>query len=364
MSFNSVINEAVEVIAKAESKRKDFVEKIAPLKNEELAQYGSPELLEDRLVKKLEKAELNSTVGGVDSGFVGKSLYTIDLILVRTVAAVFSYRENKLEKADYYPRIFSFPQPHLSSSSLDNDEFEVSKSMHRLLGEIDTARETIEKFKPKYIFLDGSIIPQYMDKPRKDSKIAEFYHKLIASFESLYSSAEKNSCEVVGCIEDSRGSRFRTILQEQVLSKKKIDASALDNCYDSVLLDYLLNVGERSFAFKYSPSIKEHPILSDFREEWASKVHAFYLKPAVFDRPLRIEFLAGNGEVSKKADKIAGIAYALSSMHREYAYPTVLIEADLRARLSPDEINIMYEKIIDKLGRRFKMRLRRDSRPF
>lgn len=365
MSFNSVISDAVETIAKAESGRRDFAKKLSPLKTKSLSGYASPELLEENLVKKLESQEVNGVIAGVDSGFVGKGLFSLDIILIKTVSAVFSYKQGKLERANYYPRVFSFPKPYLSNSALDNDEFEVSKSMRRLIEEIDTARETIEKFKPEYMFLDGSIIPQYMDKPRSDSAVADFYKKLIASFEALYSSAEKNKSTIVSCIEDSRGSRFRTILQEQVLSKEQeFDGSALDNCYDSVLLDYMLEQGERSIAFKYSPTAKEHPILSDFSEKWASMVHAAYLKPAKYDRPLRIEFLAEAKDVEKKADKIASITYSLSSMHREYAYPTVLIEADLRARLRPDEINIMYEKILDKLGRQFNVRMRRDSRPF
>jgi len=365
MTFNSVIEEAVSAIAKAEAGRRGFAQKIMHLKEKPLSKYSSPELLEDTLVKKVEKQKITGIVAGVDSGFVGKSLYSLDLILVRTVAAVFSYKENILQKADYYPKIFSFPEPHLSNNALEKDEFQTSKSLHRLIGEVGTAREAIEKFSPKCMFLDGSIIPQHADKPRKDSKIADFYGKMIKCFEELYETAVAKKCEIIACIEDSRGSRFRTILQEQVLAKESVNGSeVLDNCYDSVLLDYLLEQGERSMAFKYSPTIKEHPILNDFSEEWAQKVHVLYVKPAKYDRPLRIEFLAGNGEVSGKADKIASIAYALSSFHREYAYPSVLIEADLRARLSPDEINIMYEKIIDRLGRRFKMRLRRDSRPF
>ena len=101
----------------------------------------------------------------------------------------------------------------------------------------------------------------------------------------------------------------------------------------------------------------------DYEKKWAEKVHAFYLKPAEFDRPLRVEFLS-NGNIAKQASRIASIVYTQSSMHREYAYPTVLIEADMRARLKPDEISIVYNKILDKLSKGFKIKLRRDNRPF
>jgi len=38
--------------------------------------------------------------------------------------------------------------------------------------------------------------------------------------------------------------------------------------------------------------------------------------------------------------------------------------ADFNARLKPGEIEIVYDKILNKLGKGFKLRLRRDNRPF
>ena len=62
-------------------------------------------------------------------------------------------------------------------------------------------------------------------------------------------------------------------------------------------------------------------------------------------------------------DKISSVIYQLSSLHREYAFPSPLIEADLRACLNPDEIEFVFNKIEDKLGNSFRL-MRRDSRPF
>jgi hypothetical protein len=103
----------------------------------------------------------------------------------------------------------------------------------------------------------------------------------------------------------------------------------------------------------------------DFEEKWSKSVHAFYLKPVAFDRPLRVEFLHTPGQnISGHASEIASIVFSQSCMHREYAYPAILIEADLHARLHPDEIELVYDKILNKLGKGFKLRLRRDYRPF
>ena len=78
-----------------------------------------------------------------------------------------------------------------------------------------------------------------------------------------------------------------------------------------------------------------------------------------------VEFLHQNGEsISKHASKVASMVFAQSCMHREYAYPSILIEADLHAKIHSQEIEIVYDKILNKLGKGFKLRLRRDYRPF
>ncbi len=365
MQISSVISEAVSSISETDRKRKLLSQKLAPLKELNLLESNSHELLEERLIQTVEKAAMNCKIAGVDSGFVGKDLLALDLVLIRAVGAVFSYRQGILEKADYFPNFYSFPEPRLSNVSLEVDEFQCSKNIQRLIKEVETAKNMIEKHKPDYCFLDGSIIPQYADKPRKDSQIKSAYHKMLEEFQALYQVAEKNNCELIACVEDSRGNRFRQILQEQLLANQPSLSDQLNNCYDAIILDYLLKPGERSLAFSYTTKINEHPILMDFDEKWSNSIRAFYIKPVAFDRPLRVEFLHANGEsISEHASKVASIVFAQSCMHREYAYPTILIEADMHARLTPQEIEIVYDKILNKLGKAFKLRLRRDYRPF
>ena len=365
MHLHQVISEAVSNIAAMDKKRRILAQQLLPLCSQDMLKLNNNELPEKKFISPVEKAELDCSIAGVDSGFIGKDLLALDLILIRTVGAVFDYKKGKVAKAQYFPNAYAFPEPHLSSAGLEFDEFQCNKSIQRLMQEVDTAKELIQRFNPKYCFLDGSIVPQYADKPRKDSKIKSAYHEMLRQFQSLYETAEKNNCELIACVEDSRGSRFRQIMQEQLLSEKQGLAGQLDSCYDAILLDYLLKKGERSSAFSYTADVKEHPILMDFDEKWAKAVRAFYIKPAEFDRPLRVEFLHPNGEsISTHADAIASLVFAQSCMHREYAFPAILIEADLHARLTPQEIEVVFDKILNKLGRGFKLRMRRDNRPF
>lgn len=365
MQIHEVINKAVANIAEADSNRRALSEKLLPLNDLNLLESGCPDLLEEKLIFPMEKAVLDCSIAGVDSGFVDKDLFAFDLVLIRAVGALFNYKQGRLGKAEYFPQFYSFPEPSLSETGLEADEFQCSKSIQRLLKEVDTAIQMIERFSPDYCFLDGSIVPQYADKPRKGSKIKNSYHEMLGKFQLLYKVAEEKGCELIACVEDSRGSRFRQILQENLLANQRNLAQKLEGCYDAIILDYLLKEGERSFAFSYTASTKEHPILMDFDEKWSKSVRAFYLKPVAFDRPLRVEFLHANGKnISGHASKIASIVFAQSCMHREYAYPAILIEADLHAKLKHGEIEIVYDKILNKLGKGFKLRLRRDYRPF
>ena len=365
MNINNAINEAVSRIKSIESGRKIHAEKLNELRKLDLFSFNSPDLLEKDFIKKISPTQLNYRIAGVDSGFLGKRLHAIDIVLVKAVAAIFDYEKSSLQACSYFPKSFSFPTPFISSNALENDEFECNKSLLRLKQEISTAIQTIENFKPDYLFLDGSIVPQYADKPRKDSKIASNYYDMISLFQELYSTAEQNNCCLIGAVEDSRGSRIRAILQEQILSKQKILLpEQLENYFDSSLLSYLLKKNERSIAFSYSNNVEKHPVLMEFDKKFSKAIHALYLRPSELDRPLRIEFLCSEN-ISAEADKVASIALSLSSFHREYAFPIVLIEADLRARLNLQEVSLMFDKIVDKLGRETAfLAMRRDSRPF
>jgi hypothetical protein len=364
MNLSNVINEAVSYIHSSETVKKDAASALLNLRDENLSTIGSKELHEEKLLYNVKKAPLDFSVGGVDSGFVDKKLPSLDLVLVRSVGVLFVYEKNLIKDAKYLPGYYQFPLPHLTNHSLELDEFNCSKSLIRLKEEVNSAKQLIKSYKPKYLFLDGSIIPQYQDKPRQDSSINDLYHSIIREFQELYEEAEKNNVVLIGCVEDSRGSRFRSILQEEVLPNKKVIApEKLDFMFDSGLLDHLLAVGERTFSFSYTKNISQHPILNDFDKKWSESIYSFYLKPAHYDRPLRVEFIK-SGKLSEQVDEISSVVYALSCLHREYAYPSILIEADLRARLKPEEIDIVYNKILDKIGKNIRMKLRRDSRPF
>lgn len=363
MSFDSLISDAVSFIESSESSRASSASYI--LSNISKLNFSFPFMFESFISKKIEPSFLNFSVAGVDSGFVLKKLASLDFLIVRSVGVLFSFEDNKLHSSKYVPSFYSFPEPRIIKSSLEFDESMVSQSLLRLKEEVSTSIELIKSFSPKYLFIDGSILPQYADKPRKDSSVHSLYLEIISLFEELYSVAFSHSCTLISCVEDSRGTRAKDILQSLFSSNNLSSLPNLESTFDISLLDYLLNKDERSFVFPYSENSVKHPILTDFSPRFSNNFFGFYIKPSLFDRPLRVEFLNFDRELlSQQTDEIASVVLSLSSLHREYAYPSVLIEADFHAKLRSSEIDLVFNKIWDKLGRNTKLRLRREIRPF
>lgn len=362
--FNSFLNDALKVINERNSSNEAVCDALLPLKS-----IQSPNSFEPVVVP-VTKSSISCKVAGVDSGFATKKLSFIELVLVKTCGAIFDYKDGKLIKSNYYPPPFSFPKPIILKAGLESDEQLQSVSLIRLKEEVNCSIEIIEKFRPDFLFIDGSIIPQYQDKPKAGSELNEDYNSIIHLFQKLYKTAQENNCVLIACVEDSRGTRFRQILSEEILPKSPIGSKTpttlISSSFDTSLLDYYLLPRERTFVFPYTKNPTSHAILKDYEKDWQESVFVFYIKSTDFDNPLRVEFLCKNHldkkELKKLSDNIASIVFTLSSLHKEYSFPSILIEADLRAGLSEREINLVYERLLDKMNP--KMSLRRNNRPF
>ena len=134
---------------------------------------------------------------------------------------------------------------------------------------------------------------------------------------------------------------------------------------DTDLLYRILKTKERTGCYQLLPSNTKKSI-SRIAPYWRQSIFAFYLKSVDYDQPTRIEFL--NPEhlnPAEAADKISSVLYPLSSYHRAYGIPSVLIEADARAKLKDWDLDFIYAQLIEKVGHSPSlMRLRRERRPF
>lgn len=314
----------------------------------------SPEGIIRQIVK---PSSLNETVVGVDSGFVSQEMPFMDVMLVRATAAIFSYENNQLKKSNYEPTGYQFPHPQVSASNLERDEWNKAVSIQRLMHEWNLAKTCIEREKPSFCLMDGSLTPQAMDKPANHSSLMPAYQALLYLVQSTYQAARNQNCQLIGCVEDSRSKRLNEFWQENnIISKNDFS--------DTLLLSHALSQHERTNVLSYTKNIQEHPVLMDFKADNAKELFVFYIRPSIYDWPLRVEFLSSKEKIIETTSKVASFVLRQSMFHKEYAYPAVLIEADLKSRLTSSEIELVMDQLYQKMGSTSQLTKRRDHRPF
>jgi len=366
--FEDTLAGIAERIREQEGRRQRVAIALSGLKNRNLESLGN-EIIEPNFVTAIDRDPLtNLTIAGVDGGMLEQQLHGLDLILVRAVAAIFHYRDGGLKWAKYFPTEMQFPRLIDVAEPLDAREFEFLAGMERQLTELEIATEALKTNELKLLLLDGSVVPQYVDRFPHNKSLLERYHKLINAYTKLYEACAGSGVMLAGAVKDSRGGRFIDILRDKILPSfgdldlGQDDLEVLKRSRDTVLLDHMLDVGKRTFVFRYAENPSNY-VLSDLGD-WASKVHVFYIKTVPFDRPLRVEFVDCDGETAETADHVASLVYALSSHHDAFGLPSVLIEADACARLAEEDLCIVRDSIADRLGPSALLDLRRDRKPF
>ncbi|MBI5047143.1 DNA double-strand break repair nuclease NurA, partial [Candidatus Micrarchaeota archaeon] len=157
-----------------------------------------------------------------------------------------------------------------------------------------------------------------------------------------FSKTKEKNCILCGVIKDSRS--------------RRISKQFSVNCSDTVLCSYLLEAEEMTIEMDYENSGDSNNLHKQ-KNTLSKDVKFFYIKPSNDDLPLRIEYLASEEQM---VDRLAFTVYSLCSISPSFAYPAVLIEADMRAALDQKEILAIQNSLfsIDRKP------LRRNSRPF
>jgi len=312
------------------------------------------ETLEKELVIPVSEVSVEGRLAAVDSGIAGEELHGFDFLLLRSVGVIFNYKSSRVASHSYFPSALPSMEYDMRSG-LDSHDVMWHKSLFRLRGELSCAADLIEKHSPSFMLMDGSIAPLLSDKPPEESEVRPLYDEALSSYKRLYETAWGKNCALVGVIKDSRSRRFI-----EIVGRHAQDEAGFSHTSDTNFLYFMLEAGERTCAFSYSASPAKHQILKDLGN-WAEKILSFYLKPVKDDRPLRVEFLSGQ----KTFSEVASLVHTLSRLHKAYAYPAILIEADLRAAMEEDAFERAYGSLFSKLGRSSSlMKLRRNSRPF
>lgn len=297
------------------------------------------------------KADSGKRPGGkvcaVDGGILSYEMHGADLLIAKAVASTFEYSGGKVVSHSYFPN--AFPQPEYRvETGLDERELLWHKSLVRLELEIRNALGAAKKEGPGYLLLDGSVCPLASDRPAEESRLFPAYMELLNLYKELYSYCVEGGIVLAGVIKDSRSRRFVEMLPP----------GSAERSSDTVFLNHLLQEGERTFAFRYSDSPQKNHVLRELGK-WGERICALYAKPVAGDRPVRIEFLDGQAGYSEVADAVS----SLCAINRFYAYPAVLIDADLRAMMDPAELERAKKSLSLFAGPQL-LDLRRNSRPF
>ncbi|MFH1520904.1 MAG: DNA double-strand break repair nuclease NurA [Candidatus Micrarchaeota archaeon] len=277
------------------------------------------------LVYPVNTTKIDLSVCAVDGGLLAHRMHGADIVVVRAVGVNFIYSNSTLKSCSYWPE--KNPKSEIfMKSSLDEHEALVFRSLIRLKEELQCAISCLEKFSPQVLLMDGSLLPLPSDRPPEESELNVVYTEVLTLYTKLYD-LSKGNCMLIGVIKDSR-------------SKKLTKEFGL-NCSDGIFCNFLLGELERTNTMPYSDKERD--------------ISVFYVKPSKFDLPLRIE------TTSTEIDTVASIICSLSAFSENFAYPAVLIEADMCAVMDPKEL----EPIEDSLNSLSGMKpLRRNTRPF
>ncbi len=321
------IKEMIEKLKEIQEKRNN-VAKIFSSKNE--------------IKEKSEKKELNLKVGAVDASIISQEFHSFDLIITKTVGAIFTYENGKLVHNEYVPSPFPREKINIIGST-DLMELNQIKNIIRLREEIELAIKIGEKC--DLLLMDGSLVPLPGDKPTSEQMKME-YEKLIEKYLELFS---KYKDKIVGVVKDSRSKRFIEHYSE------KYNFEIETNITDSSLLDIVLEKGEITKEISYAKDAKTNQILKDLIP-YSEEIKVIYLKAGKYDRPVRIELFS-------ESEKTIEILMALCGINEKYTYPSILIDVDLRALMDVRDVERILKEIELSPYLDNKL-LRRNMRPF
>ncbi len=310
-------------------------------------------------------------IAGVDGGVVHKSLNYFDIALIRAVGVLFLHQKESKPIVRYFPEEQPFPDILTSIEPLSINEIDTLISIWRMQKEIRCGISLIEEDQPDLIILDGSVLPVVELRQVMQSEfLSNQYKNLKTLYRKLYTLCQKNRTSLCGIVKDSRSAILTSKLSALLphLSKMQGFERLLEIDYrlivkqlrDTDLLYQVLDTNERTFEF----------LLSNFNDDTDKdlpnfNIHCFYLKTVEFDTPLRVEFPLLFSNAQSQTEKISSLVNSVSRYNPEYGIPSVIIEADARARLQETDADILVDEIASKIGySSYSLQKRRSRVPF
>jgi len=195
--------------------------------------------------------------------------------------------------------------------------------------EFSTAIECIEKHKPEYLFIDGSL---YVNSTRKAIECPEYeiYRK---KFSRLLRLSRENLIRLVGVSEDSKSKLFGNYLSAEYGVKFPRFMT------DSSILKIL--AGNRKYrTIEFKPMQK-------FESDLTVSFPTAYLQPTPLSNPLRIDV----PDWEQDFDQVISLIAELSKGSRHYGYPIPLYLVHLDARIESKQLEWSTNQLIHYISK-------------
>jgi hypothetical protein len=347
-TLKSAVSKIAEKIGRLESRRRKTSAALRSIRD---LKFRIGSLTDDKIINEVDKVKPTCSVAGVDGGLLMRSFHGIDVVVTRAVGVVFNYKSGKATGTRVFPQKIPFVS---EVNSTNEGELITVASLHRMKYEVLRAVEVVEKAAPDYIMMDGPLYPHPSTRVAKGSHLKKLYLEVVSLYNKLAAVCEERGTKLVGIVEDSRSRYFASLLFEKIVPHlpERSEFSGVQGFRDTALLYDALKLGERTCTFKISG-------IQDL--QYKNKVFAFYIRPAKYDRPLRVEFFSE--EPGKDVSPLASLVYGIASFS-QYGLPSVLVEADLRAKLKKHYMHYVQRMLFSKLRSPLVMSLRRENRPF
>ncbi len=296
-------------------------------------------------------------VGAVDGGLLQEELRGFDLALTRAVVPIFKGVGREVE-VEYYPEFSPKPTIQFFPSFPMRQDFSKVSTLLRLKMEYRMAKEAIKEYRLKILYIDGSIYPLKSDLPMEKSNnqyISDLEIEVKETYLQLIDTAIANETVLVGVVKDSRSRDLAFHLAETIVQWLKDGHINKDwiKGYRKVITQ-ILDVDLASIILSQAERVAWFQIPTPFWMPLSPRIEfmATYIKTIVDDVPLRVETLVPQNHewFDLHLDYALAGLYLMGQHGLGTAVPSIIIEADERAKLKTELIDAVVEQIAVMLG--------------
>ncbi|OLS20235.1 MAG: hypothetical protein HeimC2_37980 [Candidatus Heimdallarchaeota archaeon LC_2] len=313
---------------------------------------------EKELIQKMPKRIPNITkIAAVDGGVQSEAMTGFDLIVYRSAGVVFHGIGSKVE-AKYIPSVDPEPLIFFNPSLPSRFDFAKLATLLRLKSEYELAKQIIIDEKPTILFIDGKVSPIHSDLiefTEQSPVIKDAQNELKLVYRDLIKEALENQVLLCGVVKDSRSTEVTSTLLNQMSSyikNKNLDGSKLRGWRKTLtnLLDEYFGLGFLPVQYRTAWLRSETPSWINFGSR--PEIWTCLAKPLVDDSAIRLEVLYMDQFVEfEKLIEIALGAYNYLCNHGlPIAIPTIIMDADDRAKLSQLHLETIIDQISITLG--------------